>query len=390
LTGLGEAQSFAGDHDAAIASLRNALDRLDGAADTAPELRQRVLSTLAGALHRADRPDNAIAVAEQAVADARKNFGARTREEASALSVLGTVQRHAGRLADAAKSLRETVAIDLDVYHQPIPAHLHNLGVALLDLGDYAGAEQNLRDALAAQVAELGADHPAVGTYQKELGLALHALGREAEAENVLRSALAHTERGYDAQSPEVADKRVALADVLLARAEVSAARKLYEDVIEAASMPGAGRLRLRALALIGLARDDAAVNDFGHAAQLAREALDAAQPVGALEPQERISLELAGGEVLLAASQREDAGYLFRRSELRCLTILPDQHPLRARALLDQARFAQARGETAHARDLLDSALPTLQHCLPAQHPLVVAALAFRDTLAPGASPQK
>jgi len=390
LSGLGEAQSYAGEHDAAIASLHSALDRLDNAADAAPELRQRVLGTLAVALRRADRPDNAIAVAEQAVADARKNFGARTREEAGALSVLGSVQRHSGRLADAAKSLRETVAIDLDVYHQPVPAHLQNLGVALLDLGDYAGAEQNLRDALAAQIAELGAEHPAVGNYQKELGLALHALGREAEAESVLRSALAHTERGYDAQSPEVADKRIALADVLLARAEVSAARQLYQDVIEAASMPGAGRLRLRALALIGLARDDAAVNDFDHAAQLAREALEAARPSGALEPQEHIALELGAGEVLLAAGKSDDAGYLFRRGEFRCLTMLPDQHPLRARALLDQARFAQARGETAHARDLLASALPTLQHCLPTQHPLVVAALSFRDTLAPGASPQK
>jgi len=49
---------------------------------------------------------------------------------------------------------------------------------------------------------------------------------------------------------------------------------------------------------------------------------------------------------------------------------------------LLDQARCAQARGETAHARELLDSALPPLQR-LPAQHPLLVAALAMRDGLA-------
>jgi len=382
LSGLGEAQSYAGDHDAAIGALRNALDRLDTAADADPELRQRVLGSLAVALRRAGKPDNAIAIAEQAVADARKTFGARTREEASALSVLGSVQRHAGRLRDAAQSLRETVAIDLDVYHQSVPAHLHNLGIVLRDLGDYPGAEQNLRDALAAQIAELGADHPAVGNYQKELGLALHALGRDAEAETVLRSALAHTERGYDAQSPEVADKRIALADVLLARAEVSAARKLYQDALEAASMPGAGRLRLRALALAGLARDDVAVNDFAHGAQLVREAMAAAQPNGTLEPQERITLELDAGEALLAAGQRDDAGFLFRKGEFRCLAILPDDHPLHARALLDQARLARARGETAHARDLLASALPALQHCLPAQHPLIAAALALREGL--------
>jgi serine/threonine protein kinase len=390
LSGLGEAQSYAGDHEAAIASLRGALDLLDAAADAEPEQRQRVLASLAVALRRADKPDNAIAIAEQAVADARKSFGARTREEASALSVLGSVQRHAGRLRDAGASLKATVAIDLDVYHQPVPAHLHNLGLALRDLGDYAGAEQNLRDALAAQIAELGSDHPAVGNYQKELGLALHALGHDAEAETVLRSALAHTERGYDAQSPEVADKRVALADVLLARGEVSPARKLYNDVIEAASMPGAGRLRLRALALAGLARDDAAVNDFGHAAQLAQEALAAAQLNGALEPQEHITLELDVGEALLAAGKTDDAAYLFRRSELRCLTILPDEHPLRARALLDQARAAQTRGETAHARELLASALAPLQQSLPPQHPLLLAALALRDSLDPVKSATK
>jgi serine/threonine-protein kinase len=389
LSGLGEAQSYAGEHDAAIASLRGALALLDSATDVDPELRQRLFGSLAVALRRADKPDNAIAIAEQAVADARASFGARTREEASALSVLGSIQLHAGRLRDAATSLRATVAIDLDVYHQPIPAHLYNLGTILLDLGDYAGAEQNLRDALAAQIAELGADHPAVGNYQKQLGIALHALGREAEAETVLRSALAHAARGYDAQSPEVADKRIALADVLLARAEVSQARQLYQSVIEAASMPGAGRLRLRALALAGLARNDAAVNDFAHAAQLAREALASAQPAETLEPQERIMFELDAGEVLLAAGQRDEAGFLFRKAELRCLTILPDEHPLRARALLDQARAARASGDIAHARDLLDSALPVLQRCLSAQHPLLVAAHELHNSLG-SATPSK
>jgi len=307
-------------------------------------------------------------------------FGVRSHEAASALSVLGSIQRHVGRLRDAVASLRATVAIDLDEYHQPVPAHLHNLGAALFDVGEYTQAESTLRDALAAQVAELGTDHPAIGNYQKMLALALHALGREAEAEPLLRTALAHTERGYGAQSPEVADKRLALADVLLARREVSPARQLYQSVLEAASMPGAGRLRLRALALGGLARDDMAVNDTAHAAQLAREALDAAQPNDALEPQERIGLELDAGELLLAAGQREEASYLFRHSEFRCLAILPDDHPLLARALLDQARVADAR----QARTLIGRALPALQQRLPPQHPLLLGALALRDGLAP------
>src|SRR5439155_1564410 len=59
LSGLGEAQSNAGEHDAAIASLRGALARLDSATDADPELRQRLLGSLAVALRRADKPDNA-------------------------------------------------------------------------------------------------------------------------------------------------------------------------------------------------------------------------------------------------------------------------------------------------------------------------------------------
>ncbi len=383
LLGLGETQSNLGALEAAIASLRNGLARLDAAVADDPALRLRLLSSLAVALRRADRPDNAIAIAEQAVADARKSFGTRTREEASALSVLGSIQRHAGRLRDAESSLRATVSIDLDVYHQPVPAHLHNLGTALHDLGDYAQAEQMLRDALAAQIAELGAEHPAVGNYQKELALALHSLGREAEAETLLRAALAHTEQGYDAQSPEVGDKKLALADVLLARAEVSPARQLYQSVIEAASMPGAGRLRLRALALAGLARDDAAVGDNGHASQLAREALAAAQPSEALEPQERIGLELDSGEMLLAAGDRDEAGAQFDNAEKLAATILSEDHPLHARALFDQARLAHASADSAKARAFIERSLPVLQRHLPAKHPLLVSALALRDSLA-------
>jgi serine/threonine-protein kinase len=382
LLGLGEAQSYAGKTDAAVESLRAGLARLDSAADADPALRVRLLSSLAVALRRADRPDSAIDMANQAVADSRRDFGPRTRETASALSVLGSIERHAGHLREAESSLRQTVAIDLDVYHQPVPAHLHNLGTVLLDLGDYAQAEQTLRDALAAQVAELGAEHPAVGNYQKELALALHALAREAEAETLLRTALEHTERGYDAQSPEVGDKRLALADVLLARAEVSPARKLYQSVIEAASMPGAGRLRLRALALAGLARDDAAVGDFGHAAQLAHEAQAAAAPTDALEPQERITLLLDTGEQLLAAGEMENAASTFDQALQLSHALLPEDHPLNARSLLDQARLAQVRGDTAQARRLVERSLPLLQQRLPAQHPLLAAATALQASL--------
>jgi hypothetical protein len=212
----------------------------------------------------------------------------------------------------------------------------------------------------------------------------LHALGREAEAETLLRAALAHTERGYDAQSPEVGDKKLALADVLLARAEVSPARQLYQGILESASMPGSGRLRLRALALAGLARDDAAVGDYGHAVQLMHEALAAAQPAEALEPQERITLELDAGELLLAAGERDEGAHFIDRAEFRTLAVLSDDHPLRARALLDQARVAQARADTARARTLIERSLAISQQHLSPQHPLVVAALALRDGLAP------
>ncbi len=386
LLGLGEAQSYAGTPDTAVASLRSALAFLDITSDADPTLRLRALNSLAVALRRADRPDNALQTAQQALDDARTSFGARTREEASALSVLGSIQRHAGHLRDAEQSLRATVAIDLDVYHQAVPAHLHNLGGVLLDLGEYVQAEQTLRDALAAQIAELGDEHPAIGNYQKMLALALHALAREAEAETLLHAALAHTERGYDTQSPEVADKRLALADVLLARAEVSPARQLYQRVVEAASMPGAGRLRLRALALAGLARDDAAVGDSGHAVQLAREALTAAQPTGTLEPQERIVLELDAGELLLAAGQIEEATALFDSAERRGIAILSEDHPLHARALLDQARLEEIRGDHARARNLIERCLPALQR-LPPQHPLLVAAMGLHASLARTAS---
>ena len=370
LAGLGEAQTYAGKVDPALATLQLGLARSDEAPDADPALRQRLLNSFAVALRRAGRPDAAIAAADEAVANARAGFGPHSHEAASALSVLGSIERRFGHLEDAERALRETVAIDQEI-HQPVPAHLHNLGVLLRDLGAYDEAERVLRDALAAQTADLGPDHPAVGNYQKELGLILLSLGREAEAEALLRQALEHARKGYDARAPEVADKELDLANALLARAEVAQARQFHLDVIETASMPGAGRLRLRALALGGLSRDDAAADDLPHAAQLAHEALAAAQPGDTLEPQEQVAFELDVGEVLLAAGELADAGLVLRAAETRASGVFPDDHPLHARALLDLARLAHSRGDPRLAAQFLERSLAILRERLPQQHPL-------------------
>ena len=94
---------------------------------------------------------------------------------------------------------------------------LDNRGVALRVLHRYTEAEHDLRSAVSAVEALVGADHPWAADPSTELGTALVEEGKYQEAIPVLERALHIRERG-DPSSPDLADTRFALARARWAR----------------------------------------------------------------------------------------------------------------------------------------------------------------------------
>ena len=72
--------------------------------------------------------------------------------------------------------------------------------------GDYAGAEQLARQALALAERAFGPEHPATAVSLNNLANVLQAQGRYGEAEPLHRRALAIREKALGAEHPDTAD----------------------------------------------------------------------------------------------------------------------------------------------------------------------------------------
>jgi tetratricopeptide (TPR) repeat protein len=137
---------------------------------------------------------------------------------------------------------------------------LNGLAYALLQLGDYAGAEERLRSALVIDRTRRGEDHWTVAYDESSLAAVLHADGRLAEAESMYREALAGYERGKPGAA-YVASAQQGLGDVLVdlgrlgeAQAMLSAAEASWrqssssaDDAALAVTRAWEGRLALAA-----------------------------------------------------------------------------------------------------------------------------------------------
>jgi len=143
-----------------------------------------------------------------------------------ALYLLGVVQLREGRAAEAVDLITRAIVFG----QAKAPALLENLGAAYFLNGDLAGAERELRRALAAG-----------GTgslLYMRLGIVLAALKHPEEAEKMLREA--------QHQDPENSDIGINLGNVLAERGLIDAALEQYSRVL------GADQRHLTALFNIG------------------------------------------------------------------------------------------------------------------------------------------
>jgi tetratricopeptide (TPR) repeat protein len=130
-------------------------------------------------------------------------------ELAKSLYGLGTLLAHAGRSADADRTLRQALARQQQLYgaaHGDIARTLKDLARVIADGGDLNGAIPVMRSAVAMQRSLRGADpHPDVAMAINDLALLLEEHGDYDESEQLYLQAIAMKRRLLGDKHPEIA-----------------------------------------------------------------------------------------------------------------------------------------------------------------------------------------
>ncbi|MDX6270948.1 MAG: hypothetical protein QOD28_2171 [Acidobacteriota bacterium] len=331
------------------------------------------------ALYEAGRYDEAVPLAERALAIREKAFGAQHLAVAQSLNSLAILYEAKSDYARAEPLYERALAIReklMGAEHPEVASALNNLAGLNYVRGDYARAEPLYQRALAIREKTLGAEHPGIAAPLNNLALLYHVKGDYARAEPLYKRALAIREKALSAEHPDLATSLSNLGGLYdstgdYARAEPLYKRALaiYEKVLGAAHPQVATSLDN----LAGLYRTK---GDYASAEPLYQRALAINEKTfGAEHPEVATSLNNMAGLYF----EKGDYG----RAELlhqRALAIyeksLGAEHPQVATSLGNLALIYETKGDYARAETLYQRALAIREKTLGAEHPEVALTL--------------
>jgi len=323
--------------------------------------------------------NEAIPLAERALAIKKKLLGTEHSDIADSLNTLATLYESQGRYAEAeplylqALEMRQRL---LGHEYPDVATSLNNLAGLYASQGRYAKAEPLYRQALEMRQRLLGNEHPAVATSLNNLAFLYSSQGRYAKAEPLYRQALEMRQRLLGNEHPLVAESLNNLAALYAKQGRYTAAETLYHQALE---------MRQR---LFGTEHPDVA-NSLNNLAELYRSQgrYTAAETLyyQALKMRQRL---LGNEHPLVASSLNNLAGLyasqgryaeaepLYRQALDMNQRLLGNEHPTVATSLNNLAELYRIQGRYAEAEPLYCQALEMNQHLLGNEHPLVASSL--------------
>ena len=393
---------------------------------------QDVLSAPDARWYRAGRPDVRVAdILDAAVVRLDSSFAGTATEQASLRRMIGRTYGALTREADADKQLRRALALDSAAGSPPFPAQaedvhelgivryargdlngaeklfrtsvslckgsvadttrfcagsVNNVGVVLLQLGDFAKARPYLNEAL--RRARLRKDTSPVGAaiVLGNLGIATLMSGDIADAEPMFREQLAvyDREKALGREPAERARVLVNLADLLLLEGKLAGADSMLSQARASVARTGGGPDAPWLLAEYW-ARTASVYRRRGELARAATAISTAAQilkvkqaPTNALVA----DVETEYARVLLAEGRSVDAERVARHAMLAWSRTARPNDPRTAETAVVLAQTLSAERRYGEARSLLSQSLRTLRAGYGDSHPWTIEAAASLKAL--------
>lgn len=309
---------------------------------------------------------------QRALAMREKLFGAEHPEVATSLNNLAGLNYVRGDYARAEPLYQRALAIReklLGAEHPEIATPLNNLALLYHVKGDYARAEPLYQRALAIREKKLGAEHPDLATSLSNLGGLYDSTGDYVRAEPLYKRALAIYEKALGAEHPQVATTLDNLAGIYRTKGDYARAEPLYARALAIYEKTFGGEHPSVATSLNNVAALYYDRGDYARSELLHQRALAIYEKTfGAEHPQVATSL----GNLALLYETKGD----YARAEslyLRAIVIrektLGAEHPEVALTLNNLALLYQVKGDYARAEPLYRRALAIREKVLGAEH---------------------
>jgi serine/threonine-protein kinase len=291
-----------------------------------------------------------------------------TEDLGSTDNYLSLVLQRKGEFQEALQLLREAVVISKKIDGDDSSNYansLHNLAGALIDAGDWTGAEAMDRESLAIRRKINGPGHPDLGYPLNNLGFIFLEKGDWASAEPFLKENLEIRRSLSNKRDARLAGALNNWARMLQEKGDYKAAEENYQQAIaimrEATSSQSWGLAKM--LSNLGLLRADQ--GRYAEAEQLERQAMEMRQKLGGDESPDMATSLI---NVALVRSLQHDAASaepLLRRAlEIRKKEMTPG-HPA---ILSTEVRLGEVlidEGKTTEAEMLLQQAVAEI-HAMP------------------------
>jgi serine/threonine protein kinase len=330
------------------------------------------LSNLGDVLNIAGRPADAVPLLTEALARRRRELGEQHADVAEAMSLLASALHKLGRIAEAEQLLRNAVAIDAKAYSQPNPSvskHLNDLGNELVVEDKLEEATNYYQQSIALDRRIYPSGHPGIAVSLTNMAMARFFQGMYVDAEATIREAIAEEIRLRGTDYPYSDLDKDCLARILIRLGKLDEAQTLLDEAL-ADSRKRHGE---KPIVAAGLLTDQAllfaARGDHVQAVTRAREAIAIYEQLLPASHFRTTRARLILGENLYALGQYEQAQTIFSSALANARTSASPIPIALADALADLARADDALGHPDDARRLRQEAQAQITQIPPGRN---------------------
>jgi CHAT domain-containing protein/Flp pilus assembly protein TadD len=337
------------------------------------------LNERVGQLYNQGKSNEAILLAERALAIHRKLLGQEHRFVATSLNNLALLYENQGRHSEAEPLLRQALEMRKRVLgneHPEVASSLNNLASLYKSQGRYSEAELLYYQALEMNKRLLGNEHPDVATSLNNLAGLYENQGRYSKAEPLLRQALEMKKRLLGKEHPDVATSLNNLAGLYDSQGHYSEAEPLLRQALEMYERLLGKEHPLVATSLNNLASLYKSQGRYSEAERLLRKALEMYKRfVGNEHPNVATSLSNLAS-LYKSQGRYSEAEPLLREALEMRKRPLGNEHPDVATSLNDLAALYATQGRYSEAEPLFREALEMYKRFVGNEHPKVATSL--------------